>query len=117
MPALIAQEPPAPPKAAGADAANPLAGGLPLLMIAGLALFWVVVVLPADRRRKKDAEKMISGLKPGQKLVTTGGIVGVVVTAKDGDDELTIRSADAKLKVLRSSVARVLGDETSTDAK
>ena len=110
MPALFAQEAAPVQKAGGADA-SPFGGGLPLLMIAGLALFWVVVVLPADRRRKKDAEKMIAELKPGKKVVTTGGIVGVVVTASDGDDELTIRSADSKLKVRRSNVAQVIGDD------
>ncbi len=88
------------------------------LMIGGLLLFWLIVLLPADRRRRKDAEKLVAELKPGKRVVTSGGIVGVVVTAKDGDEELTVRSADAKLKVLRSSVTRVLGDETpASDAK
>ncbi len=110
MPVLFAQEAPPAPAQKAADA-SPFGGGLPLLMIAGLGLFWAVVVLPADRRRKKDAAKLIAELKPGKKVVTTGGIVGVVVTASDGDDEVTIRSADSKLKVRRSNVAQVIGDD------
>jgi preprotein translocase subunit YajC len=115
MPALFAQEPAPLPKQQ-ADV-SPFGGGFPLLMIAGLALFWVIVVLPADRRRRKDQEKMLAELKPGAKVVTTGGLVGVVVTANPGDDEITVRSADAKLRVLRSSVSRVLGDEAPAAGK
>lgn len=111
MTALLAQDPaPTAPKAGQPDV-GPFGGGFPLLLFAGLALFWLVVVLPADRRRRKDAAHLLAALKPGQKVATSGGLVGTVVTAKDGDDEITLRSADAKLKVLRSSVTRVLGDE------
>ena len=101
MPVLFAQEAAPAPKTGQAD---------------GLALFWVVVVLPADRRRKKEAAQLLAALKPGQKVVTSGGLVGTVVTARDGDDEITLKSADSKLKVLRSTVTRVLGDDAPGDA-
>ena len=118
MTALFAQTQEATPATPAAKPAPGLFDSPLPLMIGGLLLFWLVVLLPADRRRKKDAEKLIAELKPGKRVATSGGIVGVVVTAKDGDDEVTIRSADAKLKVLRSSITRVLGDDApAADAK
>ncbi len=116
MPVMFAQEPAPAQKAAGADA-GPFGGGFPLLLILGLGLWIMVVMLPAERRRKKDQEKLVAELKPGKKVVTTGGIVGVVVTASDGDDELTIRSADSKLKVRRGNVVQVLGDDAPAAGK
>lgn len=86
-------------------------------MVGLMMLFWVVVVLPAGRRQKKEQEQMLATLKPGAKVVTTAGIVGKVVTAKDGDEEIVIRSEDAKFKILRSAVMKVLGTEESDAAK
>lgn len=115
MTALFAQDPAPAPKTGPQDL-GPFGGGLPLLMIGGLALFWVVVVLPADRRRRKEAAQLLADLRPGKKVATSGGIVGTVITAKDGDEEVTLRSADSKIRVLRSTITRVLGDDAPGDA-
>ena len=83
----------------------------PLFMIGALILFWVVVVLPASRRQKKEQEQMLATLKRGAKVVTNAGIVGTVVAAKDGEEEITIRSEDTKLRILRSAIVRVVGTD------
>lgn len=88
----------------------------PEVMLLLMGLFVVVFIIPQSRRQRKEQEKLLSALKPGVRVVTTSGIIGTVVKLKDGEDEVTLRSEDAKIKVLKSSVARVLGEE-STDAK
>lgn len=85
----------------------------PMLLIGLMILFWVVVVLPASRRQKKEQEQMLASLKRGAKVVTSSGIIGTVVGVKDGDPELTIRSEDTKLRILRSAVLKVLGSDES----
>jgi preprotein translocase subunit YajC len=93
--------------------ANPLGiFGNPLILLAMLALFYIVVMLPASRRAKREQQQMLANIKPGAKVVTSAGIVGKVVKAKDGEDEITVQSEDAKLRVLRSTVVRVVGEET-----
>ncbi|HET6573885.1 MAG TPA: preprotein translocase subunit YajC [Fimbriiglobus sp.] len=104
---LIAEDP-APPKQDAGLIGSP---AFPFLLLALFALFWVVVVLPQSRRAKREQQHMLAGIKPGSRIVTSAGIVGKVVKAKDGEDEITMQSEDAKLRVLRSSVLRVLGDE------
>lgn len=84
----------------------------PLFLILMFGLFFVVVMLPAQRRQKREQAAMMASLKAGSKVVTTSGILGTVVKIKDGDEEVVIRSEDAKLKILRSTIARVLGEET-----
>ena len=89
-----------------------------LPMIIGLMiLFWVIVILPMSRRQKKEQEQMLANLKRGAKILTNAGIVGTVVSAKDGEDEIVIRSEDTKLRVKRSVVVQVLGSDEAEAAK
>lgn len=85
----------------------------PIFMIMMMGLFFLVVVLPQSRRTRKEHEQMIASVTSGTKVVTSSGIVGVVVTAKAGEEEITIRSGDAKFRILRSSISRTLGEETA----
>jgi preprotein translocase subunit YajC len=80
-------------------------GGLmafaPLLII--MVIFYVLLILPAQRRQKKTQE-MLSALKNGDKVVTTGGLFGTIVGIEA--DSVQLRIADqVKVKVLRSAVA------------
>ena len=68
-----------------------------------------VVVLPMSRRQKKEQENMLSSLKRGAKVLTSGGIVGTIVSAKDGEDEIVIKSEDTRLRVMRNVIVKVFG--------
>ncbi|MFO0801387.1 MAG: preprotein translocase subunit YajC [Gemmataceae bacterium] len=100
--------------AGGEGAPNPF---LPMFIVGLMVLFWVVVIIPAGRRQKKEQEKMLAGLKRGSKVLTGSGIVGTVVTLKDGEDEIVIRSEDARLRVKRSAVQAVIGTDDAEAAK
>src|SRR5713101_2867570 len=81
------------------------AGGLmaflPLLII--MVIFYVLLILPAQRRQKK-TQVMLSALKNGDKVVTSGGLFGTIVGLEG--DSVQLRIADqVKVKVLRSAVA------------
>lgn len=93
-----------------ADAAspNPLLGALPMLLIFGI--FYFVLFMPLQRQRKTQ-QKMLSTLQPGQTVVTTGGLIGTIVTM-NADDTLILRvkPSDVKLQVARSAVSGLVGD-------
>lgn len=116
--AIIAQAPDgAAPVPAGDPAKGPPAGGLgilgnPLFMFGLLGLFFLVVMLPAQRRQKREAAARLAAMKPGSKVILNSGIVGRIVTVKDGDDEIVIKSDDTKLRVLKSAVGTVVADDT-----
>lgn len=90
---------------------------LPMLVVGLMVLFWVVVIIPAGRRQRKEQEKMLAALKRGSKVLTAAGIVGTVVTIKDGDDEVVIRSEDARLRVKRNTIQAVIGTDEAEAAK
>ena len=85
----------------------------PLFILAAVFLFMMIVVFPANRRQKKEQEKMIASLKRGAKILTSGGIVGTVVSSKDGEDEIVIRSEDTRLRIKRNVVVQVVGTDES----
>ena len=73
----------------------------PILLI--MVIFYFLLIMPAQRRQKKTQE-MLSALKNGDKVVTTGGLVGTIVGLEG--DSVQLRIADqVKVKVLRSAVA------------
>jgi preprotein translocase subunit YajC len=74
---------------------------LPLLFI--LAIFYLIVFLPARRKQKK-VQEMIDNLKSGDKVITSGGIYGTIVGLKS--DRIQLRVADnVKIEMSRSAVA------------
>jgi preprotein translocase subunit YajC len=73
---------------------------LPLIVI--MVIFYVLLILPAQRRQKKTAE-MLSALKTGDKVITNGGIYGTIVGLEG--EAVQLRIADqVKIKVARSAI-------------
>ena len=85
---------------------NSLLQLLPILAIMGI--FYVLLILPAQRRQKKTQE-MINALKNGDKVITNGGLFGTIVGIEG--DSVQLRIADqVKVKVLRSAVSALQPD-------
>ena len=86
---------------------NFLVAILPWALIIGV--FYVLIVMP-QRKRQKQLKDLISNLKPGDQVVTTGGIIGTVTNVRE--TSLLIRSADKSiLEIARSAVAGTQGEE------
>ncbi len=89
----------------------------PFAVIAMLFLFWIVVLRPMSRREKAEEAKKMASIKRGTKVLTNAGIVAVVVTAKEGEDEIVVKSEDSKLRIKRSVVVQILGTDDAEAAK
>jgi preprotein translocase subunit YajC len=102
----------------GQPAQAPAGLGLAPLFILGMVmLFLFVVVFPAQKRQKREQEQVVASIKRGTKVLTNAGIVATVVSAKDGEDEIVIRSEDTKLRIKRSVVVQILGSDEAEAAK
>ncbi len=75
------------------------------LMAVFLVVMWVFILGP-QRKRTKELEATLKALRAGDKVVTNSGILGVVLSIKD--KTLSIRSAESKLEILKSSVLEVI---------
>ena len=85
-------------QSSGGAAAN--ANFLPIVAI-GL-VFYFLVIAPANKQRKKTAE-MLSALKKGDRVVTSGGIYGTVQGVEADAVYLQI-AENVKVKVARSAI-------------
>ena len=82
-------------------------GLIPMMLIIGV--FYVLLIRP-QQKRQRQLQETIAGLKIGDKVVTTGGIIGTITTVKD--TSFLIRSADKSiLEIARSAVAGVDEEE------
>lgn len=75
---------------------------VPFLLL--FVVMYLVLILPQQKKAKQHAA-LLRELKPGDKVITSSGIVGVVVSIRD--HHLTLRSEDTKLEVLKSAVSEV----------
>jgi preprotein translocase subunit YajC len=91
------------PKDVGA--VNQFSPIIPFILM--FALFFFLIVLPGQRRERKAREELMSKLKKNDEVVTSSGIIGVVINIKD-DGEVTLKSDESRIRVLRSSIARIL---------
>ena len=93
---------------AATPATQPNPTGQTVIMVAYIgifiAIFYFLTIRPQSKKAKEHAALM-AGLKPGDKVVTNGGILGVVISVKD--KSVSIRSADTKLEVLKSAVTDI----------
>ena len=82
----------------------------PLLLIFGV--FYFLLIRP-QQQKQKELKAALGGLKRGDKVVTGGGIIGIVTKVQDGQNEVEVEIATGvKVKVLRETITAVLGDPT-----
>ena len=80
---------------------------VPMVLIIGV--FYVLLIRP-QQKRQRQLQETIASLKIGDRVVTTGGVIGTITTIKDGS--FLIRSADKSiLEIARTSVAAIDGEE------
>lgn len=91
---------------AAATGQSPLMGFVPIVLM--LLIFYVLLFLPM-RRRQKALQKLIEGLKRGDRVITNGGIHGEVAEVQDGLLQLKI-APNVKIKIAKSAIAGLEGD-------
>ncbi len=88
-----------------------------LLQMLGTLVFFVVVMyflmIRPQQKKAKEHAALLKAVKPGDKVLTSGGVLGVVVSVKERS--IAIRSADTKLEVVKSAVTEIL-EKSSGDS-
>lgn len=87
-----------------------IAGMLPFLLI--IVVFYFLLIRPQQGRQKK-WQQMLNSLKSGDRVTTTGGIKGVILSIKDDAIQLRIPPDNLRIEVVKSAIASVTQqDET-----
>ena len=89
-----------------AKAGNPMMQFLPLMVIM-FAVMYFLIIRPQKQKEKKRQE-MITNVRKQDKIVTAGGVHGVVVSVKENEVIVRVDDAkDVKIKVDKSALTSV----------
>ena len=96
----------APSPAPAGTSANPTAqsANFVLMMVVMVVMFYFVLIRPQQKKAKEHAA-LLKNVKAGDRILTSSGIVGTVLTVKE--KTLTLRSADTKLEITKSAIAEI----------
>lgn len=92
--------------------------GNPLFPIAGIMLIFYLTLIAPERRRKAAEAKRLSGITKNDRVVTSGGLHGTVVSAPSDSDVVTIRldeSGTMRVKVSRWALTIVQEKQSKDD--
>jgi len=96
--------------AAGQQAAGGFTALLPMIII--FAIFYFLLIRP-QQKKAKEHRAMIESLKPGDQVITSGGIYGRV-TGCDDPETVTLQIADrVRVKCVRTNVSVLIKDHVS----
>lgn len=87
-----------------------------MMMVIFGVIFYVLMIRPQSKKAKEHAA-LLKAIKPGDKVVTSGGVLGTVVSVKE--KTVSIRSADTKLEILKSAVSEITersGEASATES-
>lgn len=77
-----------------------------IILLFGFAVIWLLVVLP-QRRRQRAHEEMVGKVKPGDYIVTAGGLYGTVTDV--GNEDLGLEVApDVEVRVAKRSIGALV---------
>ncbi|HVP90694.1 MAG TPA: preprotein translocase subunit YajC [Terriglobales bacterium] len=101
------------PAAGAAAKPSMLTALLPFILV--FAIFYLLIIMPQRKKQKKHME-MVEGLKPGDRIVTTAGIFGRVVSVQKDRIELKI-AANTQIEITKSAVGVILGATDTAPVK
>ena len=94
-------------QAGGAQVARPNMLGALLPFVLVFVIFYLLIIMPQRKKQKKHME-MVENLKPGDRIITTGGIYGSIMGVQKDLIELKI-SSNTNIKITKSAVGVIRG--------
>ncbi|NQT26807.1 preprotein translocase subunit YajC [candidate division KSB1 bacterium] len=92
--------------AGGAQQSNPLMNFLPLIAIIAIMYF---LLLRPQAKKQKEHRALLEALEKGDKIISTGGLVGTIAGIKEKESTILVKIAEnVKVEMSRAAVAQVI---------
>lgn len=85
-----------------------------------IMLLYTFMIAKPQQREQKKREELIKAIKKNDRVITSGGVFGVVTSVQAENNEVTIRideKNDTKMRMQLSSIARVLVSDEASETK
>ena len=100
---------------AAAPQGNPLSIMVPMLLV--FFVFWLVILRPMKQKEAEKQAKLLSNMKKGDRVLTTSGIYGTVISVAEKEDEVVVKVDDnTRLKMLKAAIMRNITNEEDAAA-
>jgi preprotein translocase subunit YajC len=83
-----------------------------VLLLPMFAIFYFLLILPQQRKQKK-WQAMLTQIKNGDRVTTSGGIRGTIIALRDDAVHLRVPPDNIKLEIARNSIVAVTTDEVA----
>ncbi len=88
---------------------------LPLILI--FAVFYFLLIRP-QQTKQKELRRQVAAIKRGDRVVTAGGIIGIVQRAREGAQEIEVEIApNVRVQVVRDTITGVVKAPAAKDTK
>jgi preprotein translocase subunit YajC len=104
---------PAPPSGGEGGGASSLMSFLPLVAI--VAIFYFLILRPQNKKQK-DTQKMLAAVKKGDRVVTIGGIHGVIQSVRESTVIIKV-DENVKLEFNRAAISSISAQAKDDDEK
>lgn len=85
------------------NAGGPMSGIISLLPFVGIFLIFYFLMIRPQQKQKRERERLLQNMKKGDRIVTTGGLIGTIVGLNE--KTVTLKLADqVKVECLRSAI-------------
>jgi preprotein translocase subunit YajC len=93
--------------------AGGVGGSLPMLLPLLLIPVLYFVMIRPQQKRQKQWQEMLGTVKAGDRITTSGGIRGIILSLKDDSVIIRVAPDNIKLEVVKSAIASVTTQEGS----
>ncbi len=104
---------------AATGAAAPAPTGLTWLPLLFMGVIFYYLLIRPQQKRAKEQAALISSIKSGDRVVTSGGLHGIVANARNAEDKTVLVkfAENVKLEVDKSAITTVAKASSEPDAK
>jgi preprotein translocase subunit YajC len=111
---ILAQQ----PAAAAPEDAPGLMSFLPLIL--GIVCIYYLTMVVPERKKKVEEASLMRALKKNDRVITIGGIHGIVASIGEADEPITLKideGGNTRIKVNRSAIAKIVEPKNDENAK
>ncbi len=77
-----------------------------ILPFAGIALIFYFLIIRPEKKRNKEMQNMLNSIQVADEVITTGGIIGRVLSVKEGTVLIETGSDRTKIRVMKTAIAK-----------